>query len=421
MQRAIVIGGGVIGSSTALHLRAGGMQVTLLDPADARLAASWGNAGHIAIEQVEPLASWATIRSAPRRLFSAGGALGLPLNQIDRWLPFALRMAKFSSADHVTRGRAALRSLLAAAMPAWRQLVTNLGAPGMLVESGHIVVWESAATAAAGLASWRSADIGTARLHECSDAELREVADLIKHPLSGGIRFENTAQIGDLLELSTLLQASLREHGVDVVKGMARVIERSDAGTAVLLEDGKKLCADIVLVTAGARSRPLLERFLDPIPLIAERGYHLQMPRHRWPELPPVVFEDRSMIVTRFASGLRAASFVEFGNVDAPPDPRKWQRLRKHIAELGLPCEPEPGRGAVEWMGARPTLPDYLPAIGRVPDAPNILYAFGHQHLGLTLAAVTAELVGQLIWNQLPAVDLRPFDIARFAAHGTAR
>lgn len=415
MQRAIVIGGGIIGASAALRLRAGGLQVSLIDPGDAKLAASWGNAGHIAIEQVEPLASWPMIRSAPKRLFSAGGALGLPIDQIDRWLPFALRMAKFSSAHHVDRGRAALRSLLAAAMPAWRKLDMDLGAPGLLLETGHIVVWESQASAAAGLASWRSADIGTARFRECSDMELREIGALVQRPLSGGIRFENTGQIADLLELNRQLYDSLRAHGVAVVQGKARNIQPADIGTTVLLDDGKRLATDIVLVAAGARSGSLLERFVGSIPLIAERGYHIQMPRHRWPELPPLVFEDRSMILTRFASGLRAASFVEFGNVDARPDRRKWQRLRNHISELGLPCESSSDAGAIEWMGARPTLPDYLPAIGRVAGAPNILYAFGHQHLGLTLAAITAELVGQLVSNHPTTIDPRPFDLARFS------
>lgn len=411
MRRAIIIGGGIIGLSTALRLRAAGLQVTVVDAANTALAPSWGNAGHIAIEQVEPLASWPMIRSAPKRLFGAGGALGLPLNQIDRWLPFSLRMMRFASADQVARGRTALRSLLAAAMPSWRGLAASLGAPRILVETGHIVVWESAATAAAGLTSWRSADIGTARFHACSETELHEVAVLIKQPLHGGIRFENTGQIVDLLELNTLLHTSLREHGVEVMRRTARTIEHDGAGTTVQLDDDKRLSADFVLVTAGARSGSLLERFVAPIPLIAERGYHLQMPRHRWPDLPPVVFEDRSMIVTRFTSGLRAASFVEFGDVNAPPDRRKWQRLRQHIDDLGLPCESD----GFEWMGARPTLPDYLPAIGRVAGAPNILYAFGHQHLGLTLAAVTADLVRQLILDRASTVDLRPFDIARFA------
>src|SRR3546814_16248428 len=103
--------------------------------------------------------------------------------------------------------------------------------------------------------------------------------------------------------------------------------------------------------------------------------------------MPPVVFEDRSMIVTRFRSGLRAAGFVEFGRAESPSDARKWARLRAHVQALGLPFR-LPGE---PWMGARPTLPDYLPAIGRARHAGNLFYAFGQQHLGLTLAPMTGE------------------------------
>ena len=95
--------------------------------------------------------------------------------------------------------------------------------------------------------------------------------------------------------------------------------------------------------------------------------------------------------MTRFKNALRMTSFVEFTTVDAPPDARKWVRLRRHAAELGLPMD----RKATEWMGSRPTLPDYLPAIGRSRRQGNLYYAFGHQHLGLTLGAVTGELVGR--------------------------
>ena len=116
------------------------------------------------------------------------------------------------------------------------------------------------------------------------------------------------------------------------------------------------------------------------------------------------------MIVTRFADTVQAASFVEFGSADAPADPRKWARLESHVAALGLPIKPPFSR----WMGARPTLPDYLPAIGRSPETPNLLYAFGHQHLGLTLAAITAELVTGLASGTALAPVLKPFDLARF-------
>jgi len=116
------------------------------------------------------------------------------------------------------------------------------------------------------------------------------------------------------------------------------------------------------------------------------------------------------MIVTPFRSGLRAASFVEFARAESPPDPRKWERLRRHAAELGLPLR-EPYS---EWFGARPTLPDYLPALGRSRRTANLLYAFGHQHLGLTLAAVTGELIAALARGEATDVDLKPLDLERF-------
>jgi D-amino-acid dehydrogenase len=147
------------------------------------------------------------------------------------------------------------------------------------------------------------------------------------------------------------------------------------------------------------------------VPMIAERGYHIRADAADWPaDLPPVVYEERSMIITRYRNSVQAASFVELGRVDAPADPRKWDRLEQHVAQLGLPI-----RGPfTRWMGCRPTLPDYLPAIGRSQKADNLFYAFGHQHLGLTLAPITARLMTALITGGALAMPTEPFDIARF-------
>lgn len=120
------------------------------------------------------------------------------------------------------------------------------------------------------------------------------------------------------------------------------------------------------------------------------------------------------MIVTPYGDTVQAASFVELGEIDAPADPRKWERLEAHVAELGLPMHGPFTR----WMGARPTLPDYLPAIGRSRRVPNLLYAFGHQHLGLTLAPITAELVTALAGETEPHIDITPFDLERFGGKG---
>lgn len=116
------------------------------------------------------------------------------------------------------------------------------------------------------------------------------------------------------------------------------------------------------------------------------------------------------MIVTRFATGLRAASFVEFARARTPADSRKWRRLQTHVAALGLSF-PEP---VTRWFGARPTLPDYLPAIGRSARHPEVVYAFGHQHLGLTLAATTAEEVGRILFDEPPSFERDQLSLDRF-------
>src|SRR5688572_9741604 len=119
---ALVIGGGLVGLSCALNLQLHGIRTTLIDPATTRRGASWGNAGHLATEQAEPLASRKTLRSFPRRLFSRGGALSLPARDLDAWLPFALRFIRSSAPDRFAADTSALRSLLRGAIPAWRQL-----------------------------------------------------------------------------------------------------------------------------------------------------------------------------------------------------------------------------------------------------------------------------------------------------------
>jgi len=407
-----VIGGGVVGLCCGLHLARSGHAVTLLEQSVRRDTASWGNAGHVATEQVAPLASVATLRSAAGRLFVRGGALDLPLAGTGTWLPFVLRMIAASRPARFEKGRRALGTLLAEALPAWQRLVTAIGAPGLLSDAGHCVMWESAATAAAGRAAWAAADTGTARFAEATAEQRAELATVTTAPIAGAICFSGTAQVTDLDALATALSDAFRAAGGTILPQHAGLV----------LENGRAvvpgLDADRVLVTAGVGSGPLVEAIGHRAPIVAERGYHIRGTATRWPpDLPPIVFEDRSMIVTRFAGQVQAASFVEIHATDAPPDPRKWQRLERHVRELGLAID-EP---FTRWMGSRPTLPDYLPAIGRSRRADNLFYAFGHQHLGLTLAPVTAEIIAAMVDETPERIDMAPFDLERFGGKGGKR
>ncbi|MFT4178377.1 MAG: FAD-binding oxidoreductase [Thermomonas sp.] len=403
---ALVIGGGVVGRACALALQRDGWQVTLADADANRSAPSWGNAGHIATEQMEPLASLATLRSAPRRWHGFGGALDVrePL----RRLPWVMRYLRACTPSRFEAGKRAMRGLLADALPAWQRLVQTISAPELLQQHGHWVCWESEASTKRGLAAWQGTDIGSARFSSLGDAQRAALQAALSIPIAGGIAFDGTAQIADLPTLAQRLAEAFAKAGGVQRTIRVRSLQRENRRVHAMTSDGERIDADLLLVCAGVRSRALVEPLGLRAPLVAERGYHLQWATHDWPALPPVVFEDRSMILTRFTGGLRAASFVEYAGIDTPPDTRKWARLREHVVQLGIPVHGEP----VPWFGARPTLPDYLPALGRSERFDNLAYAFGHQHLGLTLAAISGELLADLCAGRVKAQA--SFDLERF-------
>jgi len=396
-SKVLVIGGGIVGLSTALSLQGRGVAVTVLDDAPARPPASFGNIGHIAIEQTAPLASLANLASLPRRLAAFGGPVSFPLAGIGQWLPFGLRLMARSSPDRFARGKAALTALLDAALPAWRARVEQIGRPDLLRETGHLVVWESAETAARG----RGAALDAARpglsVQDASRDDLALLDAVLRRPLAGAVRYRGSASVADPGLVLEAMRAALRRDGGRLETGLARPDRLADPAF------------DAVVVAAGVRSAQLLTALGHKVPMIAERGYHLQAsPTAAWPAgLPPIVFEDRSLVVSGFASGLRATSFVEFTRHDAPPDPAKWRRIQRQVEALGLPFS-----GPLStWYGSRPTLPDYLPAIGRTG---RVTYACGHQHLGLTLGPLTGRLAAALVMGEPPEVDVGAFGLGRF-------
>ena len=407
---AIVIGGGIVGLACAVRLQRRGMRTLLVEPQVATRSASWGNAGHLAIEQAEPLASRRTLRGFPRRLFWRGGAVSLPVQDIVAWLPFAFRFAQASAPARFETGKQALGELLRHSMPAWRRLADVVGVSDQIVEDGHFIVWESSAGARAGREHWTNTDIGEARFRDLTADEMQSLSAMLPRPFADAVRFMGTGRVRDPGDLIDLLLADFVSAGGEQRFTRVQALSVDGSTASCRLQNGERMDAGTIVVAAGVGSGELLEQIGHRVPIIAERGYHIQAEQSDWPDIPPLVFEERSMIVSRFRTGLRAASFVEFGRERSPPDPRKWKRLHSHVEALGLPF-----RGSrSEWMGARPTLPDYLPAIGRSARAGNLWYAFGHQHLGLTLAAVTGEMIAALSAGEAPPIDAAAFDIDRF-------
>jgi D-hydroxyproline dehydrogenase len=411
MPTALVLGGGFVGAACAWNLQRNGFATNWIDRGDPARAASYGNAGHLATEQIVPLASYETLRKLPGRLFLAGGPVGLRPRHAAAWLPFGMRL--IASCRRYATGSIALKSLIVAALPAWHRLASAIDAPSLIREAGHYAAFESEATARAGIRAALATDYGYAQAREATQEELDRLRARFAGRPVGAVRFSKTGQVVDIPALRARLDHAFRDAGGTKTTAEIRAVDIEAGKARAILADGTALGADRIVVAAGVGSAALLREIEGPIPLIAERGYHIdaRVSATEWPEdLPPVAFPDRSTIVTRFRSSLRMTSFTEFAWESAAPDPRKWAKLELHADELGLPK----GESRTRWIGPRPTLPDFLPAIGRSRAAPNLLYAFGHQHLGVTLSAITGELVAALANERASAIPLTPFDLNRF-------
>lgn len=412
MRSILIIGGGLIGAASALHLQNAGVRTTLIDPGDMRRGASYGNAGHLGPEQVSPWSTWGNVAKSPARAFGLGGALDFRWRDIGAWGPWSLRFLAACDARRVSAGRAALSAILAEAVPAWERLAALADAPEIVRKHGHVVVWMNRARAEAGLDAWRRTPVGGVKLREWSEKEMARYDGVLRARPAAGLFFDGAGQVRDPQHARDALLGKFVALGGEIIADNVRRIDADSKEVVVGFSGQASLEADAVLVAAGAWSGPLMAQLGARAPLIGERGYHIQSPEHDWPEdLPTTIFEEHSMVISRFTSGLRATSFLEFGDPSAAPDARKWARLSQHVRALGVRFSPTPQL----WMGPRPTLPDFVPAIGRLQHAPRVLYAFGHAHLGLTMCAITAELILALAQERAPTFDIAPYRIERFA------
>lgn len=405
-----VIGGGLVGVASAYRLQRAGFDVVLIDPGDKRRGASFGNIGHIAPEQIDPLASPEMVRGAVRRLSAFGGPLDFRWRDAPLIAPWVARFLRSAGSAHFERGRVALRALLKDALPAWSNLMEAVGQPDLIRPSGHAIVWMKRE----GAQAWRDGDFGSASARAMEAEELAAYRDVLPKAPVAGVVFTGTGQVRSPQAVRDALVQRFLEAGGKSIAASATQANAHETGVRITTDTSGLIAADALVVCAGAWSAPLMAQLGATAPLIGERGYSVQSAKHDWPEtLPLTVFEERALVVSRFNDGLRASSFVEFGRADAPADARKWRSIERALRELGIAFDKHPDR----WMGPRPTLPDYLPAIGRLQRAPRVLYAFGHQHLGLTLAARTAALIEDLARGEQGQLDLAPLRIERFSQH----
>ncbi len=415
-KHVAVIGAGIIGACAALELQKRNHRVTLIEPATpgGAQAASYGNGAMLSTASTIPMSVPGLWKKVPSYLLDQDGPL------VVRWrdLPhLAGWMIRFLLAGCTTRRMERISNLNADLMrdgPERHQaLAEEAGVPELIARNGIIYAWKSRKDFQAEAGYWALRASQGLEWEELEGKALRDAepdlspdyqfAVLVR---SGGVCHDPGAYVRALTDLAV-------RRGADLVRARASGLSiRDGVVQGVTFADREALACDEVVISAGIHSRSLAAAAGDKVPLMAERGYHIELDEDVVAPRRPLMPMDGKMANTLLRRGLRASGQVELCRHDAPPNWRRADILRRHLQRTFPALNPD--QAGRFWVGCRPSLPDCLPVISASAASKGVYYAFGHGHIGLSTGPKTASILADLMTSPTGRDDASPFSVTRF-------
>lgn len=407
----VVLGAGIIGVCVALALQRDGLNVTLVDRDKPGNGCSFGNAGLLHAGGCIPLATPSSLRQLPAMLMDPHGALRISWNHLPALMPWLLRMLGQAHPKEVSHNIDALLALLSRARLAYESLLNQTGLNHLVRSGGELYVYRR--LAAFNSAQWEM-DVRGEKGITVQNLDAEQLRALEPE-------LATEYQYGHYLPDSALVVSphSLVQKLADYFVRLGGVLQQSDVlsvraikpGGAVLQTSHGVLHTSRLVLSAGAWSGRFARQLGTPIPLESWRGYHVMLPHNNLNIGRVVVDGERHIAISPMAEGTRVVGYVELAGLKTPPRPERFRSLAACAHQM-YPTMPDSVIST--WMGHRPGTPDSLPVIGPLPHNPSIYYAFGHGQLGLTLAAVSGQLVADLVTGRAGAIDPLPYRTERF-------
>lgn len=410
-----VIGAGMVGVAAASFLQRAGHDAFIVEPGNPGEGASFGNAGCLNGSSVVPMSMPGTIRNVPRWLSDPMGPLVIRWRYLPILAPWLVRFIRAGTPDKVALQARALRTLVGPSIATLAPLLRDAGAEDLVRTLGHLFVYRSEESWRKESLAWTLRRDNGIAWDEFDADELRQLEPALSRDYAKGVLIRENGHIANPHRLvDSLARAFCRDGGrIERQRAVGFAFDGPRL-TGIRTETGT-LPADAAVVAAGIWSKPLAAGLGDAVPLETERGYHLMI---RDPEASPRIptaDADGKFVATPMELGLRIAGTVELAGLSAPPN---WERARvllKHARRMYPALRDDtPEDRLSQWMGHRPSTPDSLPVIGRSRRSRDVVYAFGHGHVGMAAGPMTGKLVAELVSGGPASVDLAPFSPDRF-------
>lgn len=406
-----VVGAGIVGVSSAFVLAERGYAVTLFDRAEPGLTGpSWGNAGHVVGSSIFPLATPGIAAEGIRMLMDPRGALKIPPAYLPAIMPWLWRFWRSSFGAAYEAGVKTLTAFNRGVIEDSEALCARAGISHLLKRDPALYLYESEASFRASRPGWDQRIAEGLRSDFVDAAEVRRLERHLAPIFTHGVISHDWAIVTDPYEVVMGLFGALRSRGAKFERSAVDAIKPRQGGVS-LVANGSTRDFDAVLIASGVWSRALAGSVGENLPVEAERGYNVTYPNPATNIDRPLVFSDRGVVATALAPGLRLGGWTELGGTQLPPNPSRWTVMRE-ITDAVLPGLK--GAPAKEWMGHRPSMPDSIPVLSRSTRHPALFYAVGHGHYGLSQAAKTARVMGELIAGEATDAAWTAHSIKRF-------
>ena len=405
-----IIGGGIIGLAAAVTLQARGVKVALLDANEVGQGASLGNAGHIATEQVFPIADASMLRHVPAMLLNPTGPLRIDWRYLPRLMPWAMQLLMNMRPEPFERIHQALLSLNQNSLQAWQGFADQWQLGDWMQVKGSLLTVEKPSSLELLTAHGKRLNDIDVSNELLSKEDLLEREPALQENQLAALFFPNTGHITNLKAVINQLHHTFRQLGGHVIEHCRVLAATNDADGIHLTTSQGDMTATKVMLSAGAHSKALAKQLTGVnIPLDTERGYHLMLPHESARLQIPVSSLDRRFVMTPMQDGLRLAGTVEYAGLDAPANMQRAHMLLQQAQPmLKAPLD---ASDSVSWMGFRPSTADSLPVIDKIE---RVFLSFGHQHLGLTQAVVSAQMIAEYYFDEDHTIDPKPYQLTRF-------
>lgn len=405
----VIVGAGIVGVCIAALLAESGKSVIVIDRTGIVEETSSGNAAALAFAEVLPLAHKGMLAKVPGWLMDPLGPLTIRPSYLPKLLPWLIRFMRAGSARNMEASVAAQVALMRLAQPEMLEVMKRAGAHNMLREAGCLELYESEAAFKAAQTGYDLRRRHGIAVEDISKARIADYQPGLSDRFVAAAFIPGWKNVSDPKHLGKAIWAYAERNGARLVNGVVKALDTTEP--AIVLESGQRIAADRVVIAAGAWSHLLARQAGDRIPLETERGYNTTLPPGAFDVKRQLFFDGHGFVVTPLETGIRVGGAVELAGLDTPPNFARSKAMLEKAKRFMPGLKTDGGR---EWMGYRPSLPDSLPVIGRSSASPQVLYAFGHGHLGLTQSAATARLIRDLVLGQSPAIDLNPYSPQRF-------